>query len=253
MYKLKVTDWRSQGKEVCEIQSRRGGYGMSGIENVQKRWWLEEPLHKRPKIVCEISESLFFWRGQAALAGAHTQALSVLVDFISFFLCVVGGELGEGWAFCHDYPSRSICKKIGSLYEVYCHRFLKFGNLVSVRSVCATLIMLHWYLSEAVEAASPLSCTLAQFFSFFFNIFLCLWHTLLLQLMNWHIKPTWWAGLIYSLIDSGKAWEMGAGALTFNLLPFIRISLIICISVTFGGHELFCFVLDPVFGFWITL
>ena len=34
--------------------------------------------------------------GQAALAGAHTQVLSVSVDFISFFLCVVGGELGEG-------------------------------------------------------------------------------------------------------------------------------------------------------------
>lgn len=219
---------------------------------------LEEPLHKRTKIVCEISESLLFWRGQEALAGAHTQVLSVLVDFISFFLCVVGGELGKGWAFCHDCPSWSIHKKRGSLYEVYWSRLLKSGNLAPVSSVGVRLLMLHWYLSEAVEAASSLSYTLAQFVSFFFNISFSACdtprHTWLLHLMNWHIKPTWWEGLIYSLlIDSVKAWEMWVEALTFNLMPFVRFSFIICISVTFGRHELFFSVLDHLFGFCITL
>lgn len=202
-----------------------------------------------------MSEPLLFWRGQAVLAGAHTQVLSALVDFISFFLCVVGGELGESWAFCHDCPPWSIHKKMGSLYEVDGSRFLKFDNKVPVRSVGVRLIMLHWYLSEAIEAASSLSCALAQFVNFFLEyFFLCLWHTSLLHLMNWHIKTTWWEGLIHSLlIDSGNAWEMGAEVLTFNLMPFVRFSFIICLSVAFGRHELVFFVLDPLFGFFITL
>lgn len=60
--------------------------------------------------------------------------------------------------------------------------------------------------------------------------------------------------LIYSLlIDSGKACEMGKETLTFNLMPFGRVSFITCISVAFGRRELFVFVLDPPFGLCITI
>ena len=60
--------------------------------------------------------------------------------------------------------------------------------------------------------------------------------------------------LIYSLlIDSGEAYEMGKETLTFNLMPFGRVSFITCISVAFGRHELFVFVLDPPFGLCVTI
>lgn len=108
-----VTLWRgspdTQFKKVLGWGSAGGGGGSGGgkksvrseverivpvwgRQNAQRREWLEEPLLKRAKIVCEISDSLLLWRGQAAWAGAHAQALLVLVDFISFFYVCVGGE-----------------------------------------------------------------------------------------------------------------------------------------------------------------
>lgn len=111
--------------------------------------------------------------------------------------------------------------------------------------------MLNCFLREAVETASSLSCTLAQSVRLF--------SVIILSLPVTHLFPTSdeleyktklvRRSLIYSLlIDSGKVCEMGREAFTFNLMPFARFSFITCLSVAFGRHELFFFVLAPPFG-----
>lgn len=104
--------------------------------------------------------------------------------------------------------------------------------------------MLSRYLRESLEAASPLSCLLVPFDRLF--------PLTCLSLPVTHLSPTseelaYKVNLVrrsliyFLLIDSGKAWEMGKEALTFNLMPFGRLSSIICISVAFGrGMDCFC-------------
>lgn len=183
------------------------------------------------------------------MAGAHAQALSGLVDFISVFSVYVGGEWVRGEHLVLAAPL-DVCRKSGSLYEpeVYCSRLLQFCEGVLVWCAGVRLIMLSWYLSEAVETASSLSCTLAQFVRLFSLIFLSLPVTHLFPTSDELAYKTKLArrSLIYSLlIDSGKVCELGKEALTFNLMPFRRFSFLSCISMAFGRHELFFFVLDP--------
>lgn len=125
----KVLGWGSAGgggrggggEEVREIRGRKDSSGMRETECSEERmirgtltqkgknslWnqWLPAPLKR--------SGSLG-WGPRPGPFGVGR--------FHFLFLCVCWGWMGEGWASCPGCPSRSVCRKIGSLYEleVYC-------------------------------------------------------------------------------------------------------------------------------------
>lgn len=86
--------------------------------------------------------------------------------------------------------------------------------------------MLSWFLREAGETASSMSCTLAQSVRLFSIIILFLPVTHLFPTSDELAYKTRLVRrfLIYFLlIDSGKVCEMRKEALTFNLMPFCKV------------------------------